>query len=78
MSTKAGVSARVIAWKALRDWKDGKGFISERVKVNGSHSPDGDRALAIELANGVCRNQSMLEFNIKRFVRKVLPRPFLL
>lgn len=62
-----GLKSRIVAWKGLLAWKKGSGFIgdninqlSEEYQLNPS-----DRGLALEIALGICRQQSLLELQVK-------------
>ena len=73
MSEKFGLSPRLLAFHALKDWKAGKGFLSDLIRQHGKKEDEKDRAVAIEIAHGVCRNLTLLEHNLRRFV-KFLPK----
>lgn len=63
-----GLESRLLAWKALMAWKQGEGFIGEmlgQIALTMNISPQ-DRNLALEIALGVCRQQSLLEHHLKK------------
>lgn len=67
MSSSVGLDSRLVAWQALLAWNAGEGFIADNVNTIASKISLGtqDRALAIEIALGVCRQRSLLEHQLK-------------
>lgn len=66
-SIGGGLDSRILAWQSLMAWKKGEGFISDnlnQISAQMDISP-GDRGLALEIALGICRQQSLLEHQIK-------------
>ncbi len=66
MSQKAGVASRLGAYEALRKWQEGYGFVAENIP---SLLKGQERAIAMDIAMGVCRNITLLEYNVRRRVK---------
>jgi 16S rRNA (cytosine967-C5)-methyltransferase len=70
MSDKAGIVPRLAAYQAVEHWQENKGFITESFDASITGQ---DRGIAMTLALGICRNKSLLDYNLKQHV-KFLPR----
>lgn len=75
MSEKAGLKPRRAASLALHDWENGKGFLGELLAQQ-SQLSEGERALAMDLCMGICRQKLLLDHQIQLLCPKS-PQPLL-
>lgn len=75
MSEKAGLNPRRAAAEVLYDWEQGKGFLGELLAAK-RNLTEGERALAMDLCMGVCRQKLLIDEQIKRLSPKA-PQPLL-
>lgn len=75
MSDKPGLRPRRAAVQALLRWENGQGFLGELLASEKSLS-DGERALAMDISMGVCRQKLLIDDQIDRFCPKS-PQPVL-
>jgi len=64
------INARSIALEVLELYDSGKGFVGDiNKRLSGDLSRE-DAALSLELALGVVRNRTLIEYTLKKYVRK--------